>query len=134
MTVHPPKPQNMPPSYFLRFHFKFIDFLQDECKFGYGGRLGYIDAISDLMDFRNINGASVAVLRNLIIFHHWVVPGLKRAQKTVAKMTRLQWSQDLDIDTLEARVLWATFRKAQKAQKFYCSYSKKKPCSFVRCT
>ena len=36
--------------------FKFIDFLQDECKLGHGGRLEYIDAISDLMDFRKING------------------------------------------------------------------------------
>ena len=42
--------------------FKFIDFLQDECKAGHGGRLGCIDAISDLMDFRKINGALDAVL------------------------------------------------------------------------
>ena len=45
--------------------FKFIDFLQVECKLGHGGRLGYIDANSKLMDFRKIIGASDAVLRNL---------------------------------------------------------------------
>ena len=45
--------------------FKFIDYLQDECKLGQGGRLGYIDAISELIDFRKINGASDTVLRNL---------------------------------------------------------------------
>ena len=28
--------------------FKFIDYLQDECKLGHGGRLGYIDAISEM--------------------------------------------------------------------------------------
>ena len=33
--------------------FKFIDYLQDECKLGHGGRLGYIDAISEIIDFRN---------------------------------------------------------------------------------
>ena len=33
---------------------------------------------------------------------------LKRARKTVAKMMRLQWTQDLDIETLEARGHWAT--------------------------
>ena len=38
--------------------FKFIDYLQDECKLGHGGQLGYIDAISELIDFRKINGAS----------------------------------------------------------------------------
>ena len=68
--------------------FKFIDFLQDECKLGHGGRLGYIDAISDLMDFRKINGASDTVLQNLSATELY----LKRARKTVAKMMRLQWS------------------------------------------
>ena len=87
--------------------FKFIDFLQDECKLGHGGRLGYIDAISDLMDFRKINGASDAVLRNLSATELY----LMRARKTVAKMMRLQWSQDLDIDTLEARGHWATMEE-----------------------
>ena len=32
--------------------FKFIDYLQDECKLGHGGRLGYIDAISEMIDVR----------------------------------------------------------------------------------
>ena len=95
--------------------FKFIDFLQDECKLGHGGRLGYIDAISDLMDFRKINGASDAVLRNLSATELY----LKRARKTVAKMMRLQWSQDLDIDTLEARGHWATMEELLQVVTFH---------------
>lgn len=47
--------------------FKFIDFLQEECKLGHGRRLGYIDAISELTDFRKVNGASDAVLRKLSV-------------------------------------------------------------------
>ena len=31
--------------------FKFVDHLQDKCMLGHGGRLGYIDAISELIDF-----------------------------------------------------------------------------------
>ena len=42
--------------------FKFIDCLQDECKLEHGGRLGYIDAISELINFRKLHGASEAVL------------------------------------------------------------------------
>ena len=95
--------------------FKFIDVLQDECKLGHGGRLGYIDAISDLMDFRKINGASDAVLRNLSATELY----LKRARKTVAKMMRLQWSQDLDIDTLEARGHWATMEELLQVVTFH---------------
>ena len=87
--------------------FKFIDFLQEECKLGHGGRLGYIDAISELIDFRKVNGASDAVLRNLSATELY----LKKARKTVAKMMRLQWTQDLDIETLEARGHWATMEE-----------------------
>ena len=76
--------------------------------------MGYIDAISDLMDFRKINGASDAVLRNLSATELY----LKRARKTVAKM-RLRWSQDLDIDRLEARGHWATMDELLQAVTFH---------------
>ena len=77
--------------------FKFIDYLQDECKLGHG-RLGYIDAISEMTDFRKLHGASEAVFRKFSATELY----LERARKTVAKMMRLQWTQDLDIETLEA--------------------------------
>ena len=57
------------------------------------------DAISELMDFRKINGALDAVFRNVFTTELY----LKRARKTVSKMMILQWNQDLDIDTLEVR-------------------------------
>ena len=47
--------------------FKFINFRQEECKLGHGGRLGYVDAISELIDFRKVNVASDAVLRKLCV-------------------------------------------------------------------
>ena len=47
--------------------FKFIDCLQDECKLGHGGRLSYIDAIPELIDFRKINGALDTVSSKLIL-------------------------------------------------------------------
>ena len=69
--------------------FKFIDYLQDECKLGHGGRLGYIHAISELIDFRKLHGTSEAVLRKFSATELH----LKTARKTVAKMMRLQWTQ-----------------------------------------
>ena len=98
----------------LNLLFKFIDHLQEECKLGHGGRLGYIDSISELIDFRKINGASDAVLRKLSATELY----LKRARKTVAKMMRLQWTQDLDTDTLEARGHWATLEELLEVVKF----------------
>ena len=44
---------------------------------------------------------------------------LKRARKTVAKMMRLQWTQDLDIETLEARGHWATMEELLEVVKFH---------------
>ena len=95
--------------------FKFIDYLQDECKLGHGGRLGYIDAISEMIDFRKLHGASDTVFRKFSATESY----LKRARKTVAKMMRLQWTQDLDIETLEARGHWATMEELLEVVKFH---------------
>ena len=71
----------------------------------HAGRLGYLDAISDLIDFRKIHDtSSETVLRNLACTEVY----LKRARKAVAKMMRPQWTNDLDIETLEAKGHWAT--------------------------
>ena len=87
------------------FIFKFVDATQSEWKLGHAGRLGYLDAISDLIDFRKIHAtSSETILRNLACTEVY----LKRARKTVAKMMRLQWTNDLDIETLEAKGHWAT--------------------------
>ena len=95
--------------------FRFIDYLQDECKLGHGGRLGYIEAISEMIDFRKLHGASEAVFQKFSATELY----LKRARKTVAKMMRLQWTQDLDIETLEARGHWATMEELLEVVKFH---------------
>ena len=87
------------------FLFKFVDVMQSDWGLGHAGRLGYLDSISDLIDFRKVHGvASEAVLRNLTSTEVY----LKRARRTVSKMMRLQWTSDLDIDTLESKGHWAS--------------------------
>ena len=76
--------------------------------------MGCVDAISELIDFRKVNGASDAVLRKLSVTELH----LKRVRKTVAKMMRLQWTQDFDIETLEARGHWATMEELLEVVKF----------------
>ena len=95
--------------------FKFIDYLQDECRLGHGGRLGYIDAISEMIDFRKLHGASDVVFQEFSATELY----LKRARKTVVKMMRLQWTQDLDTETLEARGHWATMERLFEVMKFH---------------
>ena len=86
--------------------FKFIDHLQ-EYKLGHGGKLGYIDAISEFIDFRKVNGASNGVLRKLSDTALYI----KREPKTVAKMMRLECTQDLDFESLETRGHWASMEE-----------------------
>ena len=81
--------------------------MQDDWGLGHAGRIGYLDAIAELADFRKVNGASDVVLRGLSS----TVTYLKKARKTVSKMTRLQWINELDIDTLESKGHWATLEK-----------------------
>ena len=88
--------------------FKFIDALQEEYSIGHSGRVGYIDAISELIDFRKVSGkVQDAILKNIAVTE----VHLKRARKTVAKSMKLQWTHDLDIETLEAKGHWATMEE-----------------------
>ena len=95
--------------------FKFIDFLQDECKLGHGERLGYIEAISEMIDLRKLQDALEALFRKFSATELYP----KRARKTVAKMMRLQWTQVLDIETLEARGHWVTIEELLEVVEFH---------------
>ena len=72
-------------------------------------------AISELIDFRKVNGASDGVLRKLSATELYI----KRARKTVAKMMRLQWTQDLDVESLEARGHWASMEELLQVVSFH---------------
>ena len=87
--------------------FKFVDMMQDEYNLGHAGRIGYLDALVELGDFRKVNGALVSVLRGLSCTELY----LKKVRKTVSKMMRLQWTSELDIDALEAKGHWATLEE-----------------------
>ena len=54
-----------------------------------------------------MNGASDVVLRGMSCTETY----LKRARKTVSKMMRLQWINELDIDTPESKGHWPTLEE-----------------------
>ena len=87
--------------------FKFVDTMQDDWNLGHAGRIGYLDPIAELVDYRKVNGASESVLRGLASTEIY----LKKVRKTVSKMMRLQWTSELDIDALEAKGHWATLEE-----------------------
>ena len=84
--------------------FRFVDVIEEEWKLQHAGRLGYLDSISEFIDFRKVRNPTEHVLRNLAITE----VHLKKARRSISKMMRLQWVRDLDIETLEAKGHWAT--------------------------
>ena len=68
-----------------------------------------------MIDFRKLHGPPETVLQKFSATEVY----LKRARKTVAKMMRLQWTQDLDIETLEVRGHWATMEELLEVVKFH---------------
>ena len=68
-----------------------------------------------MIDFRKVNGASDGVLRKLSATELYI----KGARKTVAKMMRLQWTQDLDVESLEARGHWASMEELLEDVSFH---------------
>ena len=81
--------------------------MQDDWNLGHAGRIGYLDAIAEFVDYRKVNGASESVLRGLGSTEIY----LKKVRKTVSKMMRLQWTSELDIDAVEAKGHWATLEE-----------------------
>ena len=89
--------------------------MQDDWKLRHAGRIGYLDAIVELGDFRKVNGTSESVLRGLSSTEMY----LKRVGKTISKKMRLQWASELDIDALEAKGHWATLEELLEVMGHY---------------
>ena len=93
----------------------FLDYLQSSLDMGQSGRLGYVTAISDLLDFRKFNSPPGPVLQNFSVTEVYI----KRAKKCLAKIMRSHWTTDLDIETLEARRSWASLGELQNVVPFH---------------
>ena len=61
--------------------FQFVGMMQDEWNLGHARRIGYLDAIAELGDFRQVNGAAESVLRGLSCTELY----LKKVRKTVSQ-------------------------------------------------
>ena len=107
--------------------FKFIKFCCDECGeaeedlFLFPNMIDYmlgspqlLTSISDLLDYQNFCSPPASVLKNFAVTEVYV----KIARKYLAKDMRLNWTSDLDIETLESRRSWATLSEVQPLPHF----------------
>ena len=79
------------------------------------GRTAYVASISDLLDFRKFNRPPASVLQNFTVTEVYV----RRARKCLAKDMRVNWTTDIDVETLESRRSWATLSEVQLVIPFH---------------
>ena len=86
---------------------RFVDAMQEELQLGPSAQLGYLNGMSELMDYRKVSGLSANVLTSFSVTEVY----LKRARRTIAKKMKIKWAKDLDIDTLEEKGSWASLEE-----------------------
>ena len=99
----------------------FIQHLDQEKSIGYAGNVSYISAMMELIEYRKFKGVSIGVLNNFSVAEIF----LKRAKKFIARKMRVQWSEQLDVDTLERKGHWASLQDLQKVIPFHLERYKK---------
>ena len=94
---------------------KFIEHIGHEWEIGNSAQVNYLQSISELMDFRKARGVSWETLRTFSSAEVYI----KRGKRTLTKRKILDWSRDLDIDTLNERNCWATLSELSKVVPFH---------------
>ena len=88
----------------------FIDYLSTTWEVGYPGIIGYLNAISHLMDHRKITGLVKNNPETLIASEVF----LHRIKKTLSKKMRADWSTILTVEHFTEIGCWATLEEMQQ--------------------
>ena len=89
--------------------YRFFDYLEKDFDVSASGRIGYINALLDVMDFRKFKGLNFDTMQNFSIVEIY----LKSILKCMGKEMRIHWKNYLDVDTLESKGSWATLKELQ---------------------
>ena len=89
--------------------------LKEKWNVGYAGVIGYMNAISHLLDFRRANGASKTNISVFIATEIYI----DRAKKTLSKKMKSEWTILLSVDYLSKIDCWATLEELQQVIPFH---------------
>ena len=95
--------------------YRFFDYLEKDFDVSASGRIGYINVLFYLMDFRKFKGLNFDTLQNFSIVEIYV----KRIRKCIGKEMRIHWKYDLDVDTLGSKGSWATLKELQSVLPYH---------------
>eukprot|EP00795_Rhopilema_esculentum_P009819 gene9819-18392_t len=88
----------------------FIEHIGKEWGLGSSAQFGYLQAITDLIDFRKSSGLSTTVLGNLAVSEVYI----NRGKKALAKRKIREWSKNLSIEVLSGCNQWATMEEMER--------------------
>ena len=92
---------------------QFLDAMENDWKLGHSGRLSYLNALHDLIDFRKFSRSPGNVLCDFAITDIYI----KRAKRLVSRNMRVQWIHD--VDSLEGKGNWASIEELQTVIPFH---------------
>ena len=73
--------------------------MENVWKLGHSGRLSYLNALHDLMDFRKFSRPPGNVLCDFVITGIYI----KRAKRLVSRNIGVQWIKDHNVDSLAGK-------------------------------
>ena len=77
--------------------------------------LSYMKSIGDLLDFRKANGVTDNVLRNFTVSEVYI----RRGKENLAKRKKMEYSRNLELESLISRDSWATLEDMEKVIPFH---------------
>jgi len=93
----------------------FIEHLSEKWQVGFAGIIGYLNALSHLLDYRRSEGACSLNMSSMVATEIF----LSRAKKSLGKKMRQQWHHLLSVDYLNKIDCWATLQELQTVIPFH---------------
>ena len=94
---------------------KFVEHLQIKWKMGYSGTIGYMNAISHMLDYRRTVNVSMENTGVFIATEIYI----DRVRKCLTKKMHVEWNTVLSIEYLSSINCWATLEELQKVVPFH---------------
>ena len=89
---------------------KFLRLIMEDWELKSAASLAYMQAITDLCDFRKCHGVADSTLRRFAVTEVY----LRRSRSTLQRKKNLEYSRNLDLESLIARDSWASLEEMEK--------------------
>ena len=97
---------------------KFMETITKEWSMSSSGALNYVKSICDLADFRKSQGVSDAVLRAFSVTDVY----LRRGKENLQKKKVLEYSRNLDLESLIIKDSWSSLEEMEKVIPFHAEH------------